>query len=265
MKLSVSNFAWPQHQALWCYEQLAKRNIKGIEIAPTKVFGDQWCIEAEHIAELKQTLSLFDLEVSSLQGLTYGKPDLALHGEGSVAFLQHMQRIVEIMQSLEAEIAVFGAAKLRQCKPSDVQEIYALFEQLGYRFAISHKTLTIEPIPKAYGAQYLSTLSECKHLVNVVNQPGFALTFDTANAFLSGDLMSGNYKNVLHKAKHVHVSEPDLCYFHQPSKFNIELAGDIKRHYQGQWVVLEMGDKHFTRSGFVRSLDNFARLYAQSS
>lgn len=74
-----------------------------------------------------------------------------------------------------------------------------------------------------------------------------------------------NDRHALAKAKHVHISEPDLCYFHQPSKYNVELASQVKRIYQGKWVVLEMDEKSFTHRGFQRSLDTFLKLYGSPS
>ncbi|MDR9826771.1 hypothetical protein RCJ22_14255 [Vibrio sp. FNV 38] len=117
MKLSVSNFAWPQQEALWCYEQLACRDIQGIEITPTKIFGSDWEITSEKVQQLKETLSQFDLTISSLQGITFGKDDIALIGQQSNNLQEHLKRVADITVILEADVAVFGAGRLRnvQC------------------------------------------------------------------------------------------------------------------------------------------------------
>ncbi|MFW8629145.1 sugar phosphate isomerase/epimerase family protein [Vibrio natriegens] len=265
MKLSVSNFAWPQHEALWCYEQLAQRGIKGVEIAPTKVFGENWVIDPDTVLSLRETLCSFDLHISSFQGLTYAKEDVALFGEGSHNFLSHMETIAQLLVECGADYAVLGAVKLRQHLPADYHEMSALFEAVAKRFSTVSKALALESIPPVYGARLLRNLTECTHLINDVDSDGLVLNFDTANQFLCGDLLSGNYRHALAKAKHIHISEPDLCYFHQPSKYNVELASQVKRIYQGKWGVLEMGEKYFTRSGFQRSLDTFLKLYGPLS
>ncbi|MDA0420465.1 TIM barrel protein [Vibrio alginolyticus] len=263
-RLSVSNFAWPAENADWCYNALAEHNIGAIEVAPTKAFGDWKNITAKNIRGFHRHIEAYGLRVSSLQGITFGVPSLSLHPEQSRIFLQHCSTVASLLVDLDADYAVFGAAKLRSAPVPEQQELEALFAKVAEIFAEKGKALALEPIPKAYGADCLHNLTQCKHLVEQVNSRSLVLQFDTANQFLASDLISANYRHSLAFAKHLHISEPDLRFFFQPSGFNVVLSHEIQQLYNGKWIVLEMGEKNFSPFGFLSSLKAFTQLYRNS-
>jgi len=260
--LSVSNFAWPAEKADFCYDLLAKHGIGAIEIAPNKAFGGWENINPTSIANFQLRLAKHNLTVSSLQGITFSVPDLSLHPDSSQAFLKHCSKVASLLVDLDADYAVFGAVKLRTAPAPDQQELEALFHKAGEIFAQRGKALALEPIPYVYGAAFLNNLTQCLHLVTKVDSCGLVLQFDTANQFLAGDLISANYLHALSLSQHLHISEPDMRFFCQPSQFNIELSHQIKQQYRGRWTVLEMADKYFEPQSFQLALSNFTKLYA---
>ncbi len=267
MRLSVSNLAWPESETDWCLSQLQANGIKGVEVAPLKVFSSWDSITQAAISEAKHRFDRYDLEVSSFQAITYGAQEIALLGntEKQQNLLNHLAKVAELLKALGGKIAVFGSPGLRQNESFDPTHLAQFFYETNDIFMEQGVKFALETVPKYYGCQVLNTLSATDAFLDSHKMSYVVRHFDTGCQSLSGDLENtAQCKAFLAKSAHLHISEKDLKDFSNPSSYNISAALLIKDHYKGEWCVLEMGDKQFSRKTFLSSIKNFASLFTDS-
>jgi len=267
MRLSVSNLAWPESETDWCLSQLQANGIEGVEVAPLKVFSSWEAITETAISDAKHRFDRYDLKVSSFQAITYGAQEVALLGnaEKQENLLNHLTRVAELLKALGGKVAVFGSPGLRQDEEFDpallAQVLYKtndIFKDNGVKFAL-------ETVPKYYGCQILNTLSATDEFLDNHTMSHVVRHFDTGCQSLSGDLENtAQCKVFLAKSEHLHISEKDLRDFSNPSSYNKSAALWIKEQYKGEWCVLEMGDKQFSKETFLSSIKNFVSLFTDS-
>lgn len=265
MKLSVSNLAWPIDETDWCLEQLVNHGIKGVEIAPLKVFDSWESISVEGIAKVRKKYNDLSLEISSFQAITFGASDLALLNDKAKVdnFLRHMEKVAWLLSELGGENAVFGSPGLRKDVNYGENELINLFKAIDLIFAKYKVNFVWETVPSYYGCNLLNTLEKTSTFFNKVHLNNISCHFDSACQYLSGDLEDRDkYSDFIANAKHLHICEVDLSPFNKPSSFNIDLAPVIKKYYQGSWCVLEMGSKDYNRDDFLKSIKNFSKLFS---
>lgn len=265
MKLSVSNLAWPLEETDWCLEQLVKQGIKGVELAPLKVFDSWESISTESVAKVCKKYSDLGLKISSFQAITFGASDLALlNDEAKVSnFLRHMEKVAWLLSELGGENAVFGSPGLRKDVNYDENELINLFKAIDLIFAKYKVNFVWESVPSYYGCNLLNNISDTDSLFNRIELSNVGRHFDTGCQHLSGDLEDVNgCIDFISKSKHLHISQVDLNNFSNPAKYNKDIAKAIKKHYHGEWCVLEMGDKHYSRDDFLNSVKNFSTLFS---
>lgn len=262
MKLSVSNLAWPSEENEWCLTQLAKFGIKGVELAPTKVFGSWEAISNNSVDKVKGEYQSRGLSISSFQAITYGLNDIALCGEKfkTDRFIEHMGRVAALLYDLGGQFAVFGSPSLRNASDANQQDLINVFTKVEQAFSRQDVHFALETVPTYYGCQLFNTLEKTDEFLNNAGFLNITRHFDSACQFLTGDLEAGKYHSFLERSKHLHISEVDLKEFSNPSQFNLDFIPFINKHYQGDWCVLEMGDKNYNRESFLASIKHFTRL-----
>lgn len=266
MKLSVSNLAWPLKETDWCLEQLVKHGIKGVELAPLKVFDSWESISTESVAKVCKKYSDLGLKISSFQAITFGASDLALlNDEAKVSnFLRHMEKVAWLLSELGGENAVFGSPGLRKGANYDESELINLFKAIDLIFAKYNVIFVWETVPNYYGCNLLNNIQDTDNFINHIELSHVGRHFDTGCQYLSGDLEDVNSCiDFISNSKHLHISEVDLNNFSNPTKYNKDIADVVKKYYQGKWCVLEMGDKAYSREHFISSIENFKCLFDQ--
>lgn len=264
MKLSVSNLAWPIDETDWCLDQLVNHGIKGVEIAPLKVFDSWESISVEGIAKVRKKYNDLGLEISSFQAITFGASDLALLNDKAKVdnFLRHMEKVAWLLSELGGENAVFGSPGLRKDANYDENELINLFKSIDLIFAKYKVNFVWETVPNYYGCNLLNNIQDTDTFFNRIELNNVGRHFDTGCQHLSGDLEDINRCiDFIGNSKHLHISEVDLNNFSNPAKYNKDTAEVIKKHYHGEWCVLEMGDKAYSRESFISSIENFKCLF----
>lgn len=264
MKLSVSNLAWPKEENDWCLEQLVNNGIQGVELAPLKVFDSWESISEQDITSFLIKHDALNLSVSSFQAITFGIENLALLGDKEKVdnFIVHMSKVALLLRKMKGKLAVFGSPALRDGKDHDSAALVELFDKVGEVFEVEQVKLALETVPSYYGCELLNQLSETEALISQLNHQHIVRHFDSACQYLSGDLGRDLVFDYLARSEHLHISEVDLADFSNPSKFNLNLASRVKEYYKGEWCVLEMSDKNYTREAFSQSIKNFSKLFS---
>ena len=74
IKYSISNIAWDEKYDTEMYNFLSNNNLNGIEIAPTRLVGENPYEKLKEANEIKKTLNeKYGLRISSMQSIWYGK------------------------------------------------------------------------------------------------------------------------------------------------------------------------------------------------
>src|SRR5262249_45556669 len=83
-RLSVSNISWPIEYENEALSLLAELQVDGIEVAPTKVFGDLFKVASAEVRAYRHRLMCQGLCIPALQGILFGSKDACLfRSEGS--------------------------------------------------------------------------------------------------------------------------------------------------------------------------------------
>lgn len=257
MRLAISNLAWPANDDDAAFARLRGDGAAGIEIAPTRIAP--WnALDAGRLGEVRSRIEAAGLTVSSLQAILYNVPGAQLLGDARAfaAMSEHLKRVGEIAAALGARVAVLGAPKNRlrgDMRPETACALAAeRLAQLGDCVAPHGLTLGIEPVPPAYGSDFLTRGAEVIDLVRTIDHPSIRVHLDTGCALVAGDSIADLIRSAGAMLAHFHASEPRLGPFVAPVAEHAAAAAALTRiDYRG-WVSIEMlpaGDAPLTAAG----------------
>nr|WP_245903754.1 TIM barrel protein [Humitalea rosea] len=108
--------------------------------------------------------------------------------------------------------------------------------------------LAMEPVPDAYGSDFLLTWQEALALVRQVDHPAVRLHLDTACVALGGGDIAQAVAEGAKELTHFHAAQPKLTDFSAPIEGHVR-AGEmlVQVNYQG-WVAIEMLEQTDWRS-----------------
>lgn len=269
MRLAVSNIAWPREQDTAVADLLREYGIAGIEIAPTKVWGNPIAARDDAIDSYRDWWESRGIRIVAAQSLLFGRPELTLFDSREVRqhTFNHLSAIIRVCARAGAESLVFGSPKNRRV--GNVPRAQAWDIAVGFfrglaAVAESHGTaIVMEANPREYGADFVTTAAEAVELVNAVDHPGFRLHLDTACMTLAGDPITKTFDAAFPLLRHFHASEPNLAAPGGSGRvdhrsFAAQLA---TRGYAG-WVSLEMREPEpFTLDGLAGALRWLKRCY----
>ncbi len=245
MKLAISNLAWPADFDDAAFVRLRVDGIAGIEIAPTRIAP--WNeLHAGRLAEVRGRIEDAGLTISSLQAILYNVPGAQLLGDAGAfaVMLEHLKRVGEIAAALGAKVAVFGAPKSRLRGDTHPETAFALaaerLARLGDCAALHGLTLGVEPVPAAYGSDFLTRGAEVVDLVRTIDHPSVRVHLDTGCALVAGDSIADLIRSAGPLLVHFHASEPRLGPFAAPASEHAAAAAALTSiDYRG-WVSIEM-------------------------
>ncbi len=244
-RLGVSNLAWPAAEQDAALALLASLGADGIEVAPTRLAPWEEITDA-HLAGLRSACEQAGLVVSSLQAIFFGKPDAALLGDPPAFGLmaEHLRRVGGIAQALGAGVAVFGAPRNRLrggLSPAEARALGA--ERLRLLGGIADRaglTLALEPVPPAYGADFLNHAGEVVEMVRLAGHPRIRAHLDTACVTLAGDDVGAAIREAAPLLAHYHMAEPQLGSFASPCCDHRQAAEVLNQAGYAGWMVIEM-------------------------
>jgi sugar phosphate isomerase/epimerase len=264
MRLSASNLAWGSQGLDAFLTAVREHGLQGVEIAPTAVWPESPSVSHEQIAQLRARLQGNGLQVSGLQSLLYGKPDLQLLDRSTwPSLLDHLRQVIGLAGALGATCAVFGSPRNRQrgrisvARADEIAaEFFALLEPVLRDDGV---VLTLEPNAPEYGADYLTHYTDVVRLAGLIGSPWVQPQIDTGCLAMVGDDAAAGARTRI--PGHVHVSAPHLV--PPPAGLDHRILAKTLRGlgYKG-WVVLEMlpaGDD--PRTAAVLALDWLRTAY----
>jgi D-psicose/D-tagatose/L-ribulose 3-epimerase len=243
--LGVSNLAWPARAEARALALLAGRGAQGIEVAPTRIA--EWAdLTPQRLAAFRQGCAQAGLLVSSLQAIFYLRPEASLLGDpsGFAAMCDHMERVAGIAGALGAGVAVFGAPKSRlrgTLSPEDAMQRGAeRLHRLGDLAAAGGLVLGMEPVPAAYGGDFLTHARDIVEIVRRTDHPAVRAHLDTACVSLGGDDVAEAIRSAAPVLAHYHMAEPQLGPFAAPVCDHALAGATLDEINYAGWVVIEM-------------------------
>jgi sugar phosphate isomerase/epimerase len=268
MKIGISNIAWQPQEEEQIAEVLRCFDIKGVEIAPTKIWRFPLLAEEEEIKSYRNFWQSRNIKIIALQALLFGRNDLTIFDDvhKRQETLSYLTGMIELAHKLGAEVLVFGAPKNRQIGGLSYQEAEEIaqvfFYQLGEIAAQYELSFCIEPNPVAYDCDFVTNSEDGLRLVKGVNSQGFGLHLDAAAMTLSGENISQALAMCDDYLCHFHISEPYLQLIgggEVPHKIFAQSLGELG--YQN-WVSIEMralSDDNI--AGVTEALKNAIKYY----
>lgn len=246
MRLSISNIAWSSHENEAIIGILEELSVTGLEIAPTKVWSTP--IEqasgglTSHIALWKER----GLEISALQSLLFGRPDLTIFGDERKRkdTMNYLEEMISLGAKLGAKALVLGSPKNRLIGHLTLNEAIDIaipfFSHLGEVAAAHGTTLCMEPNPDAYGCDFIRNTGEGIQLVREINHPGFRLHLDAGAMTINEENLAASLNEAFPYLAHFHISEPYLQQVKHGKVDHQTIARELKQLHYERYVSIEM-------------------------
>jgi D-psicose/D-tagatose/L-ribulose 3-epimerase len=154
MKIAVSNIAWPADLDDTVAVRLAEQGIRGIEIAPTKVWPVPSEVPDAEVDAYRRFWESRGISIVAAQALLFGRPDLVLFKDAYTReqTLAYLQAIIRRCGRLGARALVFGSPKNRQIGSENPaagwQQAVDFFGRLGEIAASEGTAKTVVPLPQ---------------------------------------------------------------------------------------------------------------------
>lgn len=216
MRIAVSNIAWDVLEDNQVAELLKKYQVDAIDIAPGKYFPNPILAEEKDIYRVKKYWENHGIELTGMQSLLFGTTGLNVFGSenSQQEMLNHLGGVCRIAGLLGATRLVFGSPKNRdRLGLSDEQAndiAIKFFNKLG---DIAHKfgvTISLEPNPVCYGANFMTTSFETLSMVKAINHPAIKMQLDTGAISINNENIDILLKDAAPFIGHIHISEPQL-------------------------------------------------------
>lgn len=271
MKIAVSNIAWPERFDGKAYRLLAEGGVRGIEVAPTRVWPEWQGISAESVRTLKDAIAAEGLAVSSLQAILFQKPELQLFNEGKDGrrFAEHLRYCAELAAELGANAVVFGAPKNRDRGELSEAEAFAraasVFAPVAEAYAAAGVSLGLEANPEQYQCNFVTRAAEAAKLVRAVGSPGLRLHLDTACAAMAGEDIAQLVRQNVDILAHFHSSEAMLGAVGVDPDGHKAAAHALREVGYTGWVAVEMRAQDDVETSLKTAADFALQTYGETA
>lgn len=242
MNIAISNIAWEHQNDIAVYEMMNKLGIRGLEIAPTRIFPENPYNKISEAQIWKANLEKkYFLKVPSIQSIWYGRQEKLFGKEEERRTLaEYTVRAIDFASVIGCRNLVFGCPKNRiLLEGSDASVAIPFFRKLG-EYALSKGTVIgMEANPIIYGTNYVNDTKTALKLVEEVDSKGFLLNLDVGTMIVNGESVKVIERKV-HLINHVHISEPGL----KPiisRNLHKDLYQRLKEEKYGNFISIEMG------------------------
>lgn len=245
MRLAVSNLALPGSAGPAEWRALAAAGVRGIEVAPTRLAPWEELTPAR-LAAFREELAGAGLAIPAIQAIFYGVEGLSLLGPAPAfaALRGQLARAAGIGAAMGAGVAVFGAPRQRARGGLGAEQAFSLgaerFRLLAETAFAEGVRIGLEPVPAAYGNDFLASWQEVLAMVRAVDHPGLAVHLDTACVMLGGGDIAEAVRQSAPWLAHVHAAEPQLGPFEAPVAPHAEALAALRAADYGGWVAIEM-------------------------
>lgn len=246
MRLSISNIAWDVSEDEAVSQILARHAVDAIDVAPGKYFSDPANASDEDIARVKNWWAKRGIEITGMQALLYGTTGLNLFAPEEVqrSMLGHLAAICRIGAGLGASRLVFGSPKNRDRTGLTEEEAIAtavpFFRRLGDLAERYGVVVCLEPNPRCYGANFMTTSAETLQIVAAVAHPAINMQLDTGALTINREDAEAVLETSAERIGHIHASEPQLKPLGDCTTDHKCLASVVAKYLPHHVVTVEM-------------------------
>lgn len=240
MKLSISNIAWGNEYDAEMYAFLKEKRFDGLEIAPTRVFGEKPYEKLDETNSFKQMLyGQYNLCVSSMQSIWFGEKGNIFHKEDVQRLIDYTKKAIIMAESLDCHNLVFGCPKNRNMPDGlSIEDADHFFYQIATFASQHHTIIALEPNPTVYNTNFINTTKEAYDYVTRLNIQGLKLNVDIGTILFNEENITP-LCDYIPFINHVHISEPQLAKIRCRKLHSILKELLEKNEYHG-YVSIEM-------------------------
>lgn len=233
--LGISSIAWEPTDDLAIAEALMSKSIINVDLAPTKYFG--WT-DPEAISKAKEIRKFWNasgISIRGMQSLLFGTQQPSIFNRNDWRFLvNHFKRVADISEALGSTKLVFGSPQNRRLGTLDMSQgidiAQEFFFNLGENLSSQGQTLLIEPNPRQYNCDFITTTVEAIDFVKTIGLANVRVQLDLGTCYFNQEdpiaLVTENEKWL----GYVHLAAEHLLPLH--SAPNATLKTFI-RNYEG--------------------------------
>jgi D-psicose/D-tagatose/L-ribulose 3-epimerase len=246
MKITISNIAWETNEDFRILSLLKKYEIRGIEVAPTKIWSDPTNESPEVIKEYKKYWKKNGIEISSLQSILFGHPEMNIFTtqQSRQQMLRYIEKMIQVSAFLGAKIMVFGSPKNRDRKGMKIDEALEISAEFFYKIGEKAKLhgifFCIEPNPRQYGTDFVNNTNEAIEVIKLVNHPYFRLHLDSGALTVNQEDYEEAITQGFQLMKHFHISERNLLPIGTTEVDHAKIAAILRKLHYKRWVSIEM-------------------------
>ena len=239
MKLSISNIAWKQEHDEEMYQTCRDMGYSGIEIAPSRIFGEFPYHDMKVVDEYKKKMKeQYDLEISSIQSIWYGKRGF-LFKEDYHELADYTCEALRFAGCIGAGNVVFGSPAMRRVfQPEDYQKGINFFSEISKWADKFNTVFSIEANPFIYGTNYINYTLEAMAIVKQINSEHLKVKLDIGTVIFNEESLEEIERN-MDLIHHVHISEPHLVAI-EKRQIHKELFQMLRDRKYDNYVSIEM-------------------------
>ena len=246
IRLAVSNIAWDVSEDSEVAVLLRKYQIDAIDIAPGKYFPQPLEATLDDILAVKQWWENNGISITGMQALLFGTSGLNLFGGSSVQdeMLRHLDAVCRIAAGLGATRLVFGSPKNRdRTGLTDKQALdiaVPFFRRLGDIASLHGVTVCLEPNPRCYGANFMTTTLDTAEVVRSIAHSAIKMQLDTGAIVINQESIDDILFDSAGLIGHIHASEPALAPLGDLDTNHREISKALRKYSVYSPISIEM-------------------------
>jgi D-psicose/D-tagatose/L-ribulose 3-epimerase len=213
--LAVSSLAWEPNEDEKIARMLESRGISFIDLVPTKYFSWDDPRAVEKSSRLRREWAEFGVKIRGMQSLLFGVGPLnILNSEDWPALESHFERLLLIASTLGVDRIVFGSPANRRKNQMDLAEAEGLAKSFFYNLAEQaeqHACLVLlEPNPKEYDCDFITSTPEAARLVQLIDHPNLKVQLDLGTCFYNNEHSEVLFQSLRAHIGYIHLATKDL-------------------------------------------------------
>jgi len=242
MIFAASNIGLPAHDHEGFLGELAACGVRGLEVAPSRVWRDTSGIANADVAAYRRAVEGAGLEVIGLHSLFFDRPDLGLFRAAdrrreSLEFLVHLSGIC---RDLGGRTLIWGGGRRRGSvsKAEAFDEAVNFVGDLCTRIDSHGTSLCFEPLGPA-DSDFINSVQDVLAIVEAVGHRRFAIQLDAKALYENGEDDAKAFSAVSGRLVHFHANQPGLLSLDEGPVNHSSLGACLRRIGYNGFVSIE--------------------------
>lgn len=246
MNLCISNIAWSLENDTEMYCFLQENGIKGLEIAPTRIFPNN---PYDHLQEAKDwsnnLYKKYGLVIPSMQSIWFGHTEKIFNSESERRVLvDYTKKSIDFAEKIGCKNLVFGNPKNRDTEDIDKNISIAIdfFHEIG-EYATEHNTIVaLEANPTIYNTHFMNYTHQAVEMARLSGSNGIRVNLDLGTIICNNEDIE-YLEKISEYINHIHISEPNLNIV-EPRLIHKQLFQILQSIEYSKFVSIEMANKN---------------------